>query len=752
MSLLPDVAPDSAIEAAVRVLTEEVGRARGEGRAVLTEAELYPVLEALGMGVPAWRVVDGEEGAAEAEGLPGSKVVVKLLSPSVPHRTEVGGVRVVPRTAGDVSAAIHALSLTSPDPAARFLLAEWVAHDTETGGELLLGGRWTEDFGAVVTLGLGGVASELLAKAGGLVRIFSAAGTAVPALEGALEGDALTVLATGSFRGRTPRVERSALARVISAFGALAARVLPELLVELEMNPVVVRDGRLVALDALARVAPQGTHGRGEPPALSTARREGIQRILAPGTVGVVGVSSRMNPGRTVVQNLLHAGFPAEDVQIVKPGSDTLDGCRCVPDVGALDPPVDLLVVAVGAEDVAPLLEAVVRGRRARSVILIPGGLGEGGTEERGVALSASVRAAQQAGVVVSGGNCLGVRSVPGRCDTLFIPGAKLGFHDGAPHPVALVTQSGAFAIARASRHPWLNPRHIVTVGNQVDLTVGEYVEALAEDQGTRVVACYVEGFRPLDGARVARAARRLRSEGRLLLLLRGGRTPQGAQAAVSHTASVAGEYAVTRALVEEAGGVVAESLERFDDLLMLGTLLASRDVDGARLGAVSNAGFECVVMADAAEGLSLPAPSPPTVEALSELLAYHRLDGIVAPRNPLDLTPILGDEAFTAAARMLLEDREVDVGVVGCVPLTPALQTLEAGNPLDEDLHGPGGVLERLGELWRGTRKAWVAVVDGGVAYDAFAQGLATMGIPVFRRADTAVAALARYVAWRLG
>lgn len=738
----------SSLDAAVRLLTDEVERARAQGRTVLTEAELYPALEALGLAVPQWRVLDGPEAAGDVLELPGDRVVVKLLSPSLPHRTEVGGVRVVERTADAVGRAVRDLALVSPDPSARFLVAEWIAHDTEVGGELLLGSRWTEDFGPVVTLGLGGVASELLARAGGMVRLFSPFRATPASLAASLGDDALTVLATGDSRGRDTRLERTTLADMLSAFAALATRVVPRLLVELEMNPVVVRGGRLFALDALARVTPRAESGQPEP--MTAARREGIGRILAPRSVAVVGVSSRMNPGRTVVQNLLRAGFPAEAVQIVKPGAETLDGCRCVPDVDALDPAVDLLVVAVGADDVIPLLDAVVRGRRARAVILIPGGLGEGGTEDREAALRATLTSAGS--VVVSGGNCLGVRSVPGKLDTLFIPGAKLGFPDTPPHPVALVTQSGAFAIARASRHPWLNPRHIVTVGNQVDLTVGEYVETLAEDQETRVVACYVEGFRRLDGARVARAAERLRSEGRLLLLLRGGRTSQGAHAAVSHTASVAGDYAVTRALVEEAGGIVADSVEAFDDLLMLGTLLDGREVRGRRLGAVSNAGFECVVMADAADGLALHVPSPETHRALAEVLAAHRLEGIVEPRNPLDLTPILGDEAFVAAAGLLLGDEGVDVGAVGCVPLTPALQTLAPGNDLGEDVFRKGGVLERMVGLWNGTRKAWVAVVDGGPAYDAFARGLASEGIPVFRRADAAVATLARYVAWRLG
>lgn len=739
---------------ALHLLEGEVARARAEGRAVLTEVELYPVLEAAGIAVPAWRIVDGEAGAEAARTIPGSRIVVKVVSPCLPHRTEVGGVRVVAAETAAVEGALRDLASIAADaPGARFLLAEWVEHDTTPGGELLLGARWTEDFGAIVTVGLGGVASELMARATGLVRILPAHDPGAAWVGGPREpADPLLALATGALRGRPPRVPEARVAEGLDRLGALARAAFPSLLTELEMNPAAVRDGALVALDALARVSPEGVGSReAAPPPLAPERRWGIGHVLAPRTVAVVGVSSRRNPGRTVVRNLLAAGFPADGITIVKDGEAALDGCRCVPSVAALDPPVDLLVVAVSAAEAPALLAEAVRGARARSVVLIPGGLGEG---EAGPGLEVFRRVldeARAAGVVVNGGNCLGVRSVAGRCDTLFVPEAKLHFPRVPPHPVALVTQSGAFAIARATQHPWLNPRYLVTVGNQVDLTVGEYVEALADDPEVGVVAAYVEGFRPLDGARLVRAARHLAAQGRLLLLFRGGRTERGARAALSHTAAVAGDWAVTRALVEGAGGLVAESLADFDHLLMAATLLRGKPIGGRGLGALSNAGFECVAMADASGGLELAELAPATHTALAALLRGHRLEGIVAPNNPLDVTPILGDEAFAEAARLLLADHGVDVGVVGCVPLTPALQTLPAPNPLGEELGREGGVLDGLAALARGVEKPWVAVVDSGAPYDALAAGLLQTGIPTFRRADAAVETLSRWVGWRL-
>jgi acyl-CoA synthetase (NDP forming) len=232
------------------------------------------------------------------------------------------------------------------------------------------------------------------------------------------------------------------------------------------------------------------------------------------------------------------------------------------------------------------------------------------------------------------------------------------------------------------------------------------------------------------------------------VVLYRAGRTSAGADAAASHTASLAGDYVATRSLAQSAGVLLAESLDDFEDLLTASVLLDGRAVNGPRLGAVSNAGFECVALADAMGGLGAAALAPATVANLHTILSRHRLDGIVSPRNPLDVTPILDDASFPDSVRVVLEDSDVDVGAVGCVPLTPALRTLEGE---DSDLHGDGGVLAGLLALWVDSEKAWVAVVDGGPSYDALARGLAGGGIPTFRRSDRALRALGRFVRWRL-
>ncbi len=729
------------MEGAVEVLARAVHAARRAGRTTLGEAELFPVLDLMGWGTPVMQVLVGSGPELDLDALPGDRVVVKRLD--VAHRTEVGGVRVVPRTSAMVRRTARELGAGH---GGRWAVQAWIHHDRDPGGELLLGARWSAEFGTVVSIGPGGVDAEAMAA---LMDGRGAVLHLTPGSERALAAWPFAPLALGTTRGRPGRASAQTLAEAVRRFGKLAEVAVPALVTEIEINPLVLAGGRPVALDVLARIPDaSSTPGVLVPRPMHPARRRGFEALLLPRSIALVGVSRGDGPGRSILRNLLAMGYPPDDVRVVKAGLDTLDGCVCVPDVEALGTDVDLLVVSVPAADVPPLLERVVEGRRARSILLVSGGLGEAGANEEGAAgVRALLAAAGDEAPVLNGGNCLGIRSHPGGYDTLFIPRARLAFPGGPPHPVALISQSGAFAIARASALPWLDPRYVVTVGNQLDVTVGEYLEHLADDADVRVFACYVEGFRPLDGRRFLRVARRLAEEGRAVVLYRAGRTARGAEAAVSHTASLAGDYGLTRDLARAAGVLVADRLDDFEDLVRVATLLDGRGV-GRRLGALSNAGFECVVLADGAIGLDIGPPGAATAETLARLVAACGLEGIVAPRNPMDVTPIFDDDAFLRAAEAMLEDEGVDVGVVGCVPLTPALRSVVGPG---DGVERKGGLAAGLGALRARCPKAWVAAVDGGPGYDAFVRDLESAGIPTFRRGDRAASALARYVGWRM-
>jgi acyl-CoA synthetase (NDP forming) len=748
-SVLPS--SDLDREAVSRILGG--GRFRSQG--VLLETEAMALLEAVGIATPTRIELPDAAAAARLPDppLPGSRVVLKIVTPDLPHKTEAGGVRILDNRRDVVVAAVEEMerrfaALRAPS----FVLYEYVSHEHGLGHEFLLGIRWTREFGPVVSLGPGGIHAEFLART---LRDEEALAIVSPArsdrsdLQRAIARLGPARLASEPQRGRAGDLPSTALASAIERFLGLAREFVPDPIAEFEVNPLVVSRGRLVALDALLRFTR-------ELETAAPARPLGkIANLLTPSSIAVVGVSERMNPGRIILQNILERGFPSERVTVVKSGLERLDGCRCVPSLSDLPARTDLVVLSVPALQAAGMITEIADQGRAESVVLIASGL-----EERagmGVPVGRMHEALRRSratvgrGPVVNGGNCLGIRSVPGRYDTLFIPAYKLPAPRATTSPVALLTASGAFAVSKISKLAEIHPRYIISLGNQMDLTVADYLEHLKDDDAVEVFAVYLEGFKLLDGARFLRVADEIVRGGRTVILYRAGRTGAGADAAASHTAAVAGDYLVTRRLAEAAGVLVAESLDDFEDLARLFTVLGRHRVRGLSLGAASNAGYECVAIADSLGPLRLADWTAATRARLGAILERARLAEIVAVRNPIDVSPILGDEDYEAIVRAILEDPQVDVGVVGCVPLTPALDTLAAGPGHPDDLRREGGIVRRLLRLKDGVAKPWVMVVDAGPLYDPMAQALEEGGIPTFRAADRAVRLFGRYCQHRL-
>jgi acyl-CoA synthetase (NDP forming) len=603
--------------------------------------------------------------------------------------------------------------------------------------------RYTRDFGPVVTLGPGGIHAEFLTRSlrdGCALAVFSPELLRDRTVDEALARLAVARLATEPQRGRPPLLAQRVLADAVKRLLTFARSADAASLAEFEINPLVVSDGRLVALDALGSFASV----RELPAAPRPVHR--LRSLLEPRSIALMGVSEKqLNPGRIILRNVLREGFDPRAITVVKPDADRIDGVACVGSLADVPAPVDLLVLSVSAVQAAAALIEAAEQHLAESVVLIPGGLDENPDARTLVAdmrdALARARAGAWGGPVVNGGNCLGVRSRPGRFDTLFIPESKLPRPAGDADPLALVTGSGAFAVSKSSKLGDVQPLYTITIGNQMDLTVSDYLEYLFEDARVETLAVYLEGFRPLDGARFVRAVERFVRGGRPVIVYLAGRTAAGAAAAASHTASVAGDFTVARALARSAGAVVADTLDDFEDLVRLFTHLRGRAPQGLRLGAMTNAGFEAVAIADRLGPFTLAELAEPTRAAMDATLAQAKLRGIVATRNPMDVTPLLGDEGYERIVRALLDDPNVDVAVVGCVPMTQALNTLEKGDGHGDDVTREGGIVSRLARLWREHCKPWVAVVDAGPLYDPMARALEAAGIPTFRTADRALA-----------
>jgi len=695
-------------------------RANARRESVLLETEGFEILDALGFKTtPSFFVRNAEE-IGSRRSLSGDKVVVKVVSRDILHKSDVGGVAIVTNDRESIAQAIEAMSATlSGRNLAGFSINQFIVYDAAIGGELLLGLRRTDDFGPVVTFGAGGIYTEFLAenfRVGRDVAILSPSITTKSSVASALHDVAIVQLITAPPRRQPPRVEFDELVAATNRLLWLGSRF-GHLISEFEINPLVIANGELIALDVLVKLDQAAEISNGHRPVAK------IKHLLEPRSAAVIGVSEKLNPGHVIVNNLLREGFDRSRLYVIKPNTKTLEGCKCFPDIASLPERVDLLVVSVAAAQVPETVSNVIENRKAESIVVIPGGFEEkdGGSllTSRIHAALAEARATDWQGPVINGGNCLGIRSRPGRCDTMFIPQHKLSpstvSSTSGSSPVALISQSGAFALAKADKLPGINPKYNITLGNQMDLTVGDYLDYLKDDDEIEVFAVYVEGFAKLDGIKLLKAAEEIVASGRTVVLYRAGRTPAGAKASSSHTASIAGDYAVTRALARQVGVVVVETLADFEDLTQLFTRLSGKQFTGRRLAAISNAGFECVALADNLRNFTLSTFSEQTMQRLRAILQRCRLDQVVDAHNPFDLTPMADDRAYEEAILAITNDENVDLAVVGCVPMTPALNTLVRSEDHREDLDREDSVVQRLLRLNDEITKPWIAVIDAG-------------------------------------
>jgi acyl-CoA synthetase (NDP forming) len=723
--------------------------ARLDGRNALYETEGLDILNELGFRVPARVFLSNSDPVESIDLTPfeGDRVVVKVVSDTILHKTDVGGVKIVPKNLDAVHEAVSQIRLKTVRSGYRsgisgFSVNQFVPYDNSIGGELLLGLRWTDDFGPVIAFGSGGIHAETLArhfKTGREIALYSPLHPPADGVGSALSKAAVTQIVSWSFRGLPARVSLDRLVGVCEKLSSLAFELCPSQFTDFEINPLVVSNGEIWALDALVKL------GSGDTPKSPDRPVSKIRSLLEPGSIAIVGVSGKtMNPGRIILQNTIREGFDKDKIYLVKPGAEQIDGCRCYPEIRALPEKVDLIVLAIGASDISKAVDDIISGEKAESAIVIPGGMEEkaGGRESMTQLFDNIKRSRKTAwkGPVLNGGNSLGIKSLPGRYDTIFIPPHKLGIKSREDSKVAFISQSGAFAVAQGSKLASVGMRYTLSIGNQMDLTVGDYVDYLAGDPETDIFAVYVEGFKQLDGLKFLDAADRIVTSGRTVILYSGGRSEAGAHAAASHTASVAGNYAITRELALGCGVVVADTVADFEDLVMLHDCLRGRCVRGLRLGALSNAGFECVTMADNLRGFRFDPFTSETKTALSEVFTSAGIDTIVDVHNPLDLTPMSGDDTYEKSIRAVLSDDNVDVGVIGCVPHTARLNTLAPADSHTEDLMAEDSVVQRMIRLYTEQTKPWVAVVDGGPAYFAMRRVLIDNGVPTFKTADRAL------------
>lgn len=374
-----------------------------------------------------------------------------------------------------------------------------------------------------------------------------------------------------------------------------------------------------------------------------------LQRALNPRTIAVVG-DKRAN-GYLWLRNMRNFTGKLYSVQIDPaeiPGIEEL-GVANYPSLADIPEPIDYVLCAV-PRAIAPRIIASCAEASVGGVALFTSGFAETG-EEEGIRLQAEIgRIAREAGLALIGPNCMGV----------YRP--KLGVRqsaeqpEGESGPVGFVSQSGThainFGLTAAARG--LRISTSISMGNAEVLDVPDYVDYLASDDETEVIAMYVEGVK--DGRRFFESLRRA-GEKKPVVVWKGGVSEAGARATASHTASLATSRSVWDAVLRQAGAIATESMD--DTIDVLTALLGCTPATGRRMGLMAMTGGQSVVITDAFEGAGLTVPllTPASYEKLASF--FNIIGG--SYRNPLDMGGTIGFGGQRDNLQQLLDILDAD-------------------------------------------------------------------------------------------
>ncbi len=451
-----------------------------------------------------------------------------------------------------------------------------------------------------------------------------------------------------------------------------------------------------------------------------------VAQLLAPRSVAVIGASEDQTKfGGRLYKSLLKHGY-AGTIFPINPGRDSLFGIKTFPAVEATPTPPDMVVMALPRDKVkAAIAAAAAHG--ARGGIIITAKFSDAGPE--GAALEREIVAiARAGGMRLIGPNCLGVISPANRVilcsspalDVDTLPVGRIGF----------VSQSGALMATIFDRAMAVGVgfSHCISVGNQADLELADFVDYLIDDPHTGVICSYVEGVK--DPARLVAAARRARAAGKPWLMVKAGRTEAGTQAAFSHTASIAGSHAVFAAicreeqvtLLEDPGAMIAlaAAMVRHPGVLVRKVAILTTSGGGGALAAD----------ALAARGVGLARFAGATAA---------RFDAFYSPgqaQNPIDLGGRKFDEAANVSkitAQILCDDAATDALLL---PITTA--------PMLPQLAGElvAGMVDSDGR----ERKPAFYVLQPGKAGDGARAVLGRHGVPYTDFTGEAINALAAW------
>lgn len=580
-------------------------------RGFLFEHEGKKILRLLGIAADESYLVLTEEEAVTAASRIGYPVVLKIVSPDILHKSDVGGVALNLKNDAETREGFEQIlkNVSAKSPKAR-IIGLTITKMAAPSGEIIIGAVRDPQFGAIIMFGLGGVMVEIIKDVS-----FRVAPLTISDAESMIS-EIRSIKALEGVRG-LPKADLTAIVDTLVKISAIMVDY-PEI-DEVDLNPVIVYEKGCRVVDARFVLRSVKVDEATNDPNVKH-----LDSLLEPQSVAVVGASANADKiGYKILKNIVDAGFKG-NIYPINPKADEILGRKAYPSVKDVPGDVDVAVIVVPAAAVPQVIEESAR-EGVKGAVVISSGFRDAGPD--GAALEKKILDSAIAGSLrVIGPNCQGVSNPrTGFCATWPL---ILGIGD-----VAVISQSGTIALEIPSflARNQLGYSKAIALGNKSDVDEADLISYLADDEDSKVIVVYSEGMR--DGRKLMKAIGKA-SRRKPVLFLKGGKTEAGRRAVKAHTGTLAGRTEVFNAAVKQSGGMIVKSLEELCEAAKtLSTLPLPK---GNRILIVTSSGGSGILASDACEeaNLELAKLLPSTVERLRKRLPEWCIIG-----NPLDLT-----------------------------------------------------------------------------------------------------------------
>ncbi|MFF7477022.1 acetate--CoA ligase family protein [Streptomyces sp. NPDC008092] len=448
--------------------------------------------------------------------------------------------------------------------------------------------------------------------------------------------------------------------------------------------------------------------------------RATLDALFQPRSVALIGASS--SPGKIgyrIVDNLIDNGYAGQVYPVNRRGGE-VRGLPVYPDVASLPGPADVAYVLVPADAAVEAVRELAKAG-TKVAIVSAAGFGETGTETGRARESALTQVAAETGMRIVGPNCNGIYSAAHDVSIGFNTAHGIRHERGG---VTVLSHSGALfsTVMLLAREQGMGLSSFVSVGNECDLNMLDYLEYFAEDEATTCLALVIDSIH--DGERFARAVAGAKARGKSVLALKLGTSEVGASAAVAHSSRMAGSAVAYAAFLAHHGVGTVDTIEQ----LVAAAVLAEgkpRLPAKPRIGVTTMSGGAGTMVADAASrrAIELPPLSPDTHRKVDERAPGGHIE------NPVDHGTLQGLLGVGATLRLVAADTGIDV-------------VLHYYHPMITD-DQRAGFAGKLVESKRVSDKPHLLLAPGGIS-PAERALYAASGIPVLRDTEVCMAAIA--------